>query len=352
MNVLYCGDKNIEDGLLISVLSLLRTTEEELHIYVLTMQLEYEGKQCLPVRDEFIGWLDGLVKERCAPGQTRESDRIPETEETGKGNSRIPETEETGRGNSRIPETEETGKGNNRIPETDETGRGNSRILETDETEAGGSFVKKIDLSEEFAKKLPIPNMQTRFTPCCMLRLFADEVPELPARILYLDTDIVCRRDISGFYHQNMEGWEIAGVLDYYGRWFFHKKRWMFWKWDYLNSGVLLLNMEEIRKTGLFAKCREMCAETEMFMPDQSSLNKLAVAKKICPRRFNDQRKLHRDTVVQHFTTSFRFFPWIRTVSVKPWEIERVHEVLKLHEYDELLGEYERIKRSRDIAAG
>ena len=42
----------------------------------------------------------------------------------------------------------------------------------------------------------------------------------------------------------------------------------------------------------------------------------------------------------QHFTTSFRFFPWFHPVTVKPWDVERMHRVLKLHEYDDLLAEY------------
>lgn len=39
MNILYCGDKNIADGLMISTLSLLRTVREPLHITVLTMEI-------------------------------------------------------------------------------------------------------------------------------------------------------------------------------------------------------------------------------------------------------------------------------------------------------------------------
>ena len=32
----------------------------------------------------------------------------------------------------------------------------------------------------------------------------------------------------------------------------------------------------------------------------------------------------------------------IRTVSVKPWEIDKMHNILGLHEYDELLDSYNR----------
>ncbi len=201
-----------------------------------------------------------------------------------------------------------------------------------------GSGVRLFDVSTEFQKRLPISNMDSRFTPYCMLRLYADLIPEIPDRILYLDEDVLCRRDCSAFYYQAMEGREIAGVLDYYGKWFFRENPLSF---DYLNSGVLLLNMKEIRRTRLFRRCRGLCQANRMFMPDQSALNRLAGSKKICDGKYNEQRKLHKDTVFQHFTTSFRFFPFFHMVSVKPWQIERVHEELKLTEYDDLLEEYQ-----------
>ena len=266
MNILYCGDKIIADGLMISILSLLRTVKEPLHISILTMSCQYGGRTWEPLPESLAAGLDRRVREA-----------------------------------------------------------------------SPGSRVRWFDLTALFSREMPVANMGTRFTPCCMLRLFADQVPELSGRILYLDNDVVCRKDPGEFYHQDLSGCELAGVLDYYGRWFFRRSP---FRLDYLNSGVLLLDLDRIRQTGLFAKCRSRCREKKMFMPDQSAINKLALARKTCPRRYNEQRKLHGDTVFQHFTTSFRFFPWIRTVTVKPWQLDRMHDVLKLHEYDNLLEAY------------
>ncbi|MCD8342740.1 MAG: hypothetical protein LUC87_11450 [Clostridiales bacterium] len=266
VNVLYCGDRNIEDGLIISILSLLRHTAEPLHIFVMTMDLTLEGRRIAPVSQGTVQYLDAYVKR-----QNRESS------------------------------------------------------------------VTRIDATELFRAEPPQANLGTRFTPCCMLRLFADQVPQLPERILYLDNDVVCRQDYSAFYHQDMEGCELAGVLDYYGRWVFRNRP---LHMDYVNSGVLLLNLAQIRQTGLFARCRAMCRDKQMFMPDQSAINKLTQSKKLWGRAYNEQRKLHQGTVFQHFTTSFRFFPWVHTLTVKPWQIEQVHQKLKLHEYDDILQEY------------
>lgn len=270
MNILYCGDKNIIDGLIISILSLLKNTNEILNIYVLTASIKLEEKEYKAIASEEINILDKILKEK------------------------------------------------------------NSN-----------NFVKVIDITKKFAKEVPLKNIKTRFTPCCMLRLFADEIPELPKdRILYLDNDVICRKDCSDFYNQNIDDTELVGVLDYYGKWFFKKKN---LKFDYINSGVLLLNINKIKETKLFEKARKMCIEKKMFMPDQSALNKLSVKKRILPRRYNEQRRLKKDTVIQHFTTSFRIFPVFHSVTIKPWNIENVHKKLKIFEYDDLFEEYEEI---------
>lgn len=272
MNILYCGDENIENGLIISILSLLKNVKQELKIYVLTMDMQIERKKFNGISDSNIDFL-------------------------------------------------------------------NKRVKENNEN----SFVKKIDITKLFNENLPTKNMETRFTPYCMIRLFADEIEELPDKMLYLDTDVVCREDCSEFYNQNITNYELVGALDYYGKWFFKKN---IFKMDYINSGVLLLNLAKIKQTGLFKKCREMCSREEMFMPDQSAINRLATSKKIVSRKYNEQRKLHKDTVFQHFTTSFRFIPWFHTLTIKPWQIDRVHEELKITEYDDIFEEYININQN------
>ncbi len=269
MNLLYCGDQNIQDGLLISILSLLKHGSDELHIYVMTMELHTAQKGYHAIPDQTISFLNQLVQR---------------------------------------------------------TNR--------------NSFVKKYDCTALFKRQIPQKNMGTRFTPYAMLRLFADQLPDLPAKLLYLDSDVVCRQDPREFYHQDITDVELVGVLDYYGRWFFHHS---LTHLDYINSGVLLLNMEKIKQTKLFERARERCVKRWMFMPDQSALNKLAQAKRIVPRKYNEQHQLYDDTVFQHFTTSFKFFPLFKIQTIKPWEVQQVHDVLGIHEYDDILNEYQQL---------
>ncbi|MBQ7999796.1 MAG: hypothetical protein IJ298_01090 [Ruminococcus sp.] len=270
MNILYCGDKNIADGLIMSLLSLMEHNTEPLNVYVLTMDYKGNGKVCEPLPESLAEYLDEFLKEK------------------------------------------------------------NQQ-----------SSLTLVDVTEYFTQELPDANMQTRFTPGCMLRLYADCVDVLPSKLLYLDNDVICVKSITELYSTDMSELEIAGVLDYYGSWFFRKN---IFRLDYLNSGVLMMNMDKIKQTGLFARSRRRCMEKRMFMPDQSALNKLSVKKGILHRRFNEQRILRDDTVLQHFTTSFRFFPYIRTVTVKPWNIDKVHSVLKLHCYDDLYLRFQSVK--------
>ena len=68
--------------------------------------------------------------------------------------------------------------------------------------------------------------------------------------------------------------------------------------------------------------------------------------KKFFSTKYNEQRKLHKKTVVHHFCKSIRCLPFFHTVNVKPWNVEEVQNVYKLHCYDDVLNEYKaRISR-------
>ena len=273
MNILFCGDHNAEDGILIATLSLLKNSgAQELHIYILTMYTQSYHKKFQPFSKQAADYLKSLIVKQ-NPQNT----------------------------------------------------------------------LKLMDCTGLFVREPLIANMSTHFTPYAMLRLFADEIPQLPNKILYLDADVIVRRSLVNFYQQDLTGTELVGVLDYWGRFFFHNlhEHKMF---DYVNSGVLLLNLPEIRKTNLFARIRHLLQTRTVLMPDQTALNRYAREKKIAPRRYNEQYKLQPDTVIQHFTTSFRFWPVFHTLTVKPWDVQRVHKVLKLHEYDDILTNYLNVK--------
>ena len=207
------------------------------------------------------------------------------------------------------------------------------------------SFVKLIDATEVFVKNLPKRNMGSYFTPCSMLRLYMDKVPEIAKldRILYLDYDVVCRGDLAEFYHTNLDGVEAAGVLDIYGKNFYHYRGLL--NFDYMNSGVMLFNMKECIKNKMFETAVKLCAGRWMMLADQAALNKSINKRKLIPRKYNEQgERPRKDTVLHHFSNNFKFWPYFRVQKVKPFEAEKIHNVLKITEYDDILKEYDKLK--------
>ena len=50
------------------------------------------------------------------------------------------------------------------------------------------------------------------------------------------------------------------------------------------------------------------------------------------------------ETVFRHFSTTFRFWPIFHTQKIKPWNIDKVHNVLHCHAFDDILDEYLAVK--------
>lgn len=196
----------------------------------------------------------------------------------------------------------------------------------------------RIDVTQEYLKEMEnSPNNFNSYTPYAFLRLFADRIKGIPNKILYLDTDVVAVKDIKELYNIDITEYEFAGSLDYYGRWFYNP--------HYINSGVILLNLDNIRKSGLFKETLKLCSRKKIFLADQTALNRLSQNKLIIDRKFNEQKKTKKDTVIRHFTKTIKFFPYFHTQNIKPWHIENVKKVLKIDEIDEILEEYKtRIK--------
>ena len=197
------------------------------------------------------------------------------------------------------------------------------------------SYVKLYDLTDIFIEEMrDSKNLNNFYTPYCLLRLFSDLV-DLPTKIIYLDTDTMINKDIKGFYDIDVNDYEFAGVVDRLGRWFIDI--------NYINSGVLLLNLDKIRETKLFKQSRELIKNKKMAFPDQSALNKLKQFYLKIPSIYNNQGSIKDSTVVKHFSKSIRFLPFYHTINVKQWDVINVHKKLKIHMYDDLYIKYEEV---------
>lgn len=182
------------------------------------------------------------------------------------------------------------------------------------------------------------PNESAYCSPYTLLRLLADLVPGMPDKLLYLDADLLFQRDIRLLYDQDVSHVEYAAARDHYGKYLISP--------NYINAGVLLLNMKNIRRTGLFLKARKLIQTKKLVFADQSALIRSTKAKRVLPQKFNDQKFLHPHTVVRHFSKRLFYLPYPHTDNIKPWDVARVHKVFHYYAFDDILKEYVRLKNS------
>ena len=174
-------------------------------------------------------------------------------------------------------------------------------------------------------------------TPYTLLRLLADLVQNMPSKLLYLDIDMMIGDDIVKLYNIDVSDYEYAAVKEKYGSWLIRP--------DYINAGMLLLNMEKIKETGLLKKARNLIKTKKMLFADQDAIFRATTNKLLLPRIFNEQSKFNKeDTVVCHFCKRLMFLPYPHTENFKQWNVEEVHKVLKCHSFDEDLEEYLKLK--------
>ena len=264
INILFCGNDKVFDGMLTCSLSILKRTKtkEPFSFYVFTMDVSHIKDTYLPVTEEQIAFFRKVI---CAynPQNT----------------------------------------------------------------------VTKIDVSALYAAEFGnCPNEDAYCSPYTLIRLFADRVEGMPDKLLYLDVDIMFNRDIRLLYDIDVSDVEYAAARDHYGKYLIHP--------NYVNAGVLLLNMERMRKTALLRKARELIKTKKLVFADQSALIRSTTKKKMLPQKFNDQKFLHKHTVVRHFSKRLFWLPYPHTDNIKQWQIEKVHKVFRYHQFDDILEEY------------
>ncbi|NLM01139.1 MAG: lipopolysaccharide biosynthesis protein [Treponema sp.] len=199
--------------------------------------------------------------------------------------------------------------------------------------------VKKIDVTEIYAKEFAgCPNENAYCSPYTLLRLFADMVlKDIKGKLLYLDIDIMFNRDIRNLYDIDISNYEYAAAPDHYGKYLIRP--------DYINAGVILFNMEECLKTGLFEKARAQIKRKKWTFADQDAIWHSTTKKKILPQRFNDQKFLWKHTIVRHFSQRLFWLPYPHVDNIKQWHIFKVHKIFKYDVFDDCLFEYIYLKK-------
>ena len=194
--------------------------------------------------------------------------------------------------------------------------------------------VIKIDVTALYEKEFGKCKNETAYcTPYTLLRLLADLVDNIPDKLLYLDIDMMIAKDISTLYNIDISEYEYAAVREKYGSKIIRP--------DYVNAGMLLLNMKKIKETGLLEKARNLIKTRKLLFADQDAIYWSTTKKLLLPRIYNEQSKFNKkDTVICHFCKRLLLYPYPRIENFKQWQIEEVHKVLRCYSFDEDLNEY------------
>ena len=206
--------------------------------------------------------------------------------------------------------------------------------------------VTRIDITNlyemEFGK---CKNEGAYCTPYTLLRLFADVIPQIPDKILYLDIDMMAKGDIANLYHTDISEYEYAAVREKYGCIFI-------WP-DYINAGMLLLNIKKIKETKLLEKARHLIKTKKMLFADQDAIYRSTTKKLLLPRKYNEQSSFKReDTVICHFCKRLMLLPYPHTENYKQWQIDDIHRELKCYAFEEDLQEYVILKQKYEQEKG
>ena len=264
MNLLFCGNSKVFDGVLTGLLSIVKRTTENvrLSVFLFTMDVSRIKADYVPITDAEVDFLQNILR---------------------KYNPK--------------------------------------------------STVKKVDVTQLYEENFAgSPNEGAYCSPYTLIRLFADLVPKMPDKILYLDADVMFNRDARLLYDIDVTDYEYAAANDHYGKYLIRH--------DYINAGVLLLNMKKIRQTGLFEKARKLICTKKLVFADQSAIIRSTTRKKLLPQKFNDQKFLHKHTVVRHFSKRLFWLPYPHTDNIKQWQVDKVHKVFRYHAFDDIYEEY------------
>lgn len=199
--------------------------------------------------------------------------------------------------------------------------------------------VTKIDVTDLYEKEfMNCANESAYCTPYTLLRLLADEIPDMPDKLLYLDIDMMVGDDLSKLYNIDVSDYEYAAVKEKYGSIFI-------WP-DYINAGMLLFNMKKVKETKLLEKARQLIKTKKMLFADQDAIYRSTTKKLLISRIYNEQSKFNKkDTVICHFCKRLMLRPYPHTENFKQWHVEQVHKVLKCYAFDDDLNEYLELKK-------
>ena len=132
-------------------------------------------------------------------------------------------------------------------------------------------FIKIIDYNIE---DINIKN--SYYSNNVFLKLYLDTLIPNCNKLLYLDSDIIVRKDLSELYNIDISNYYIAAVKDIGPTFVYLKSKYRYYP-NYFNTGIMLLNMDLIKEDNVFflALNSYKNLKKEYLYPDQDLLNNL-----------------------------------------------------------------------------
>jgi lipopolysaccharide biosynthesis glycosyltransferase len=156
-----------------------------------------------------------------------------------------------------------------------------SEELLTEMVERGGGSISFLPVADRRIAGLPAQ----QFTSAMWYRIFLPELlPELE-RILYLDIDTIVVDSLDPLWQTNLAGYYLAAVTNVFEPHYLHRPAELGLSGPeaYFNSGVLLMNLEEMRRLGCTPALRDYALEhgDRLLWPDQDTLNVVLGAQRL-----------------------------------------------------------------------
>lgn len=145
----------------------------------------------------------------------------------------------------------------------------------------GGATVSFLAVESALLEGLPI---EEQFTAAMWHRLFLPDLLPDVERVLYLDCDTIAMSALEDLWKTDLEGAYLAAVTNVFEERFLHRPAELgLEERAYFNSGVLLLNLTELRRDGCAERLRRYAVEEgpRLLWPDQDALNVVLGARRV-----------------------------------------------------------------------
>ena len=147
------------------------------------------------------------------------------------------------------------------------------------------------------------PNFNTKYTKLSYLRCYFSKILK-EDKILYIDADAIVVDNISDLWNINLNSYALAGIHEP-GEWSKHLGiEGMDDK--YINSGVLLINLKEIRQQKLDDKMIDLLNKNKYAFPDQDVINI------VCKDKIKYLSNIYNSTETTGFRNDAKIIHYIR----------------------------------------